>query len=187
MGRTYVWFERLEFCGHSALEISVASITVKMWMFSGTDTVLFQCPVCSSVAITVHFWSFDYSHITFWSQQMLITTVPMAEKEITALLAYLYWEWVKCQFRRFSYIFSKLSNNQILHKNIKRERVCPGPRSTTHHTHPNINTHTYLHFEEGNKYLARTTKKETEDRNDQSRMKEGILQLKLPNTKESEI
>lgn len=68
VGCTYVWFERLEFCGHSALEISVASTTVKMWMFSGTDAVLFQCPVCSSVAITVNFCSFDYSHgITFSS------------------------------------------------------------------------------------------------------------------------
>lgn len=52
--------------------------------------------------------------------------------------------------------------------------LAPEAPPTTHN--PTLNTHTHMHFEEGNKYLARTMKKrkKTEDGNDQSRMKEGI-------------
>ena len=156
---------------------------------------------CSTVAITVSatesaaLWQLQWisdplliamaSHSQ--SQQTLITTVPMAKKEITVLLAYVYWEWVKSHSRRFSLHISNSSNNQICIRTLKTVGMCgvlaPEAPPTTHN--PTLNTHTHMHFEEGNKYLARTMKKrkKTEDGNDQSRMKEGILQLKLQNTK----
>lgn len=80
MGCTYVWFERLEFCGHSALEICVASITVKMWMFSGTDAILWQLQcllqslrLCGNYSEFLILWLQPWHHILDlnkrWSQQ----------------------------------------------------------------------------------------------------------------------
>lgn len=56
-GCTYGGSERWKLGGHSALGISVASITVKIWRASN---VIFQCPVSSFVSVTVQdFWSLD--------------------------------------------------------------------------------------------------------------------------------
>lgn len=119
-------------CKHHCKDVDV--------LWNRCNTVAITVSATESAALWQLQWIFDplitamASHSR--SQQTLITTVPMAKKERTVLLAYVYWEWVKSHSRRFSLHISNSSNNQICIRTLKTVGMCgvlaPEAPPTTH-------------------------------------------------------